>query len=106
VISKGRIVAEGTPEDLKRLVAGGTVVEIETFGVPAETVVRVGQVGGVSSVTVEERDQAQVIVVRTGDGTPPTQGLLAELGDVQVGRVSVREPTLEDAYVALVEEEE
>jgi hypothetical protein len=28
--------------------------------------------------------------------------LLAELGDIAVGRVVAREPTLEDAYVELV----
>jgi ABC-2 type transport system ATP-binding protein len=106
VISKGKIVATGSPEELKRLVAGGTVVEIETFGIATDTVARIGRVDGVTNVSVEEREQAQVLVVRTGDSVPPTQALLAELGDVHVGRVAAREPTLEDAYVALVEEEE
>ena len=32
VISQGRIVAEGTPTELKRGVAEGTVVEVEVFG--------------------------------------------------------------------------
>jgi hypothetical protein len=31
-----------------------------------------------------------------------TQALLAELDGIEVGRVASREPTLEDAYVALV----
>jgi ABC-2 type transport system ATP-binding protein len=31
-----------------------------------------------------------------------TQQLLGCLGDVRVGRVAAREPTLEDAYVSLV----
>src|SRR5215216_6718130 len=34
VIARGEIVAQGTPADLKRDVAQGTVVEVETFGVP------------------------------------------------------------------------
>src|SRR5947207_11875681 len=34
VISHGKIVAQGTPTDLKRGVAQGTVVEVEVYGVP------------------------------------------------------------------------
>jgi hypothetical protein len=33
-----------------------------------------------------------------------TQTLLGLLGDATIGRVAAREPTLEDAYVALVGE--
>jgi ABC-2 type transport system ATP-binding protein len=106
VISNGRIVAEGTPEQLKALVAEGTVVEIETFGASQETIDRVGRLPGVSSLAVEEREQAQVLVIQSRDGALSTQTLLAELGDVRVGRVAAREPTLEDAYVSLVAETE
>src|SRR5919198_3585252 len=65
VISRGEIVAEGTPLDLKRRVAEGAVVEVEVFGVPEETVERVRGLGGVVAVAVEEREQAQVLVVQT-----------------------------------------
>src|SRR5437879_5696855 len=40
VINKGEIVAEGTPRDLKAIVAERTIVEIETFGIAEETVER------------------------------------------------------------------
>ena len=60
---------------------------------------------GVVSLAIEEREQAQVLVVQSADGGTTTQQLLASLGDVQVGRVSAREPTLEDAYVFLVTSE-
>src|ERR671915_2712 len=38
VIAKGEIVAEGTPSALKANVADATVIEIEVYGVPDETV--------------------------------------------------------------------
>src|SRR5437588_365636 len=47
VIARGKIVAEGTPRDLKALVAEGSVVEIETFGVSTETVEQLGRTPGV-----------------------------------------------------------
>src|ERR687888_571896 len=104
VISKGRIVADGTPDALKALVAEGTVVEIEVFGVSDETVERVRGLGGGVAVAVEEREQAQVLVVQSEPGVELTQAILGHLNGSDVGRISRREPTLEDAYVALVSE--
>ncbi len=54
-------------------------------------------------MTVEERDQKQLLVVQESGERELTAPLLAELDTVEVGRVSTREPTLEDAYIALVE---
>jgi ABC-2 type transport system ATP-binding protein len=104
VISKGLIVAEGTPADLKRRVAQGIVVEVEVFGVADEAVERVRGLSGVASVAVEEREQAQVLVVQTEADVELTQAILGHLNGSDVGRISRREPTLEDAYVALVSE--
>jgi ABC-2 type transport system ATP-binding protein len=103
VIAKGQIVGEGTPRELKAGVAEGSVVEIEVYGVPEETVSRIRAVDGVRAVGVEERDQAQLLVVQTAPGLELTHVLLGHLDGASVGRVSSREPTLEDAYVALVE---
>ena len=104
VINKGQIVAEGTPADLKAIVADRTVIEIETFGVDDEAVERLRRSPGVTSVSIEEREQAQVLLVQSPAGTELTQTLLGLLGNARVGRVAAREPTLEDAYVALVGE--
>jgi len=105
VISKGNIVAEGTPDDLKRGVEQGSVVEVEVYGVGETTIERVRGLEGVVAVSVEEREQAQVLVVQTRADAEPTSAILGHLDGGQVGRISRREPTLEDAYVALVTDE-
>jgi ABC-2 type transport system ATP-binding protein len=105
VIARGEIVAEGTPRELKDRVAEGSVVEIEVYGVPEATVERVRAIAGVTAVAVEEREQAQLLVVQTASGVELTHAILGELDGSSVGRVSSREPTLEDAYVALVSDE-
>jgi ABC-2 type transport system ATP-binding protein len=102
VIAGGQLVAQGTPGDLKSRVADRTVVEIEAYGIDPEAVSRIRRLEGVDSVSVEDRDQAQVLVVQSALGLELTQRLLGELGDGQVGRIAAREPTLEDAYIALV----
>ncbi len=106
VINKGEIVAEGTPRALKAVVADRTVIEIEAFGVGEAAIERLRAVPGVTSVSVEEREQAQVLLVQSARGGELTQTLLGELGDATIGRIAAREPTLEDAYVALVGETE
>src|SRR5438876_4093815 len=102
VIAKGRIVGEGTPAELKARVVDGRVTEIEVFGVEAATVERVRRVDGVISVAIEDRDQKQLLVVQGTGERELTAPILAVLHEVEVGRVSSREPTLEGAYIALV----
>jgi ABC-2 type transport system ATP-binding protein len=102
VITGGRIVATGTPEELKRTVTGGNVVEVEAYGVEPSTLESIRTVSGVASVDVEERGQAQVLIVRSAAEVEITQRVIACLQGVRVGRVTSREPTLEDAYVELV----
>jgi ABC-2 type transport system ATP-binding protein len=105
VIAKGLIVAEGTPRDLKAQVSDGVVVEVEVYGIGDEAVDALRAIDGVTSVAVEDQDQAQVVVVQAAVGHEPTHAILGRLQGVSLGRVTTREPTLEDAYVALVTEQ-
>jgi len=105
VIARGRIVGEGTPRELKAAVTSGTVVEVETYGVADDAVARIRAIDGVASVAVEEHDGRQVLRVQSPAGLELTQAILGCLDGAAVGRVVTREPTLEDAYVALVEDE-
>jgi ABC-2 type transport system ATP-binding protein len=102
VIASGEIVAEGTPLDLKARVSAGHVVEVETFGMQDHLLDAVRTVDGVRSVAVEERGQAQVLLVQVDPGAEVTSSVLGRLDGTSVGRVASREPTLEDAYVELV----
>jgi ABC-2 type transport system ATP-binding protein len=102
VIDHGRIVAQGTPAELKRLVGSAPVVEVELFGAPEKTVADVRRLNGVKAVTLEERGQKQVLVVQSEHDVEITQAVLGSLNGTPLGRISLRESTLEDAYVALV----
>jgi ABC-2 type transport system ATP-binding protein len=102
VIAEGAIVAEGSPSTLKQDVADRHVLEIEVFGADEAVVDRLRAVEGVQSVVSEERDQSQLLVVHSARGAERVEVLLRELGGTRVGRVVSREPTLEDAYVELV----
>jgi ABC-2 type transport system ATP-binding protein len=103
VIAGGRFVAEGTPAELKARVLDRTVIEIETFGVPEGSLDRLRALPGVLAVASEQRNQAEVLLVQSSTGSGVTPSLLRELDGITLGRVITREPTLEDAYVELVQ---
>jgi ABC-2 type transport system ATP-binding protein len=102
VIDQGRIIALDTPEALKRHVSDLSVIELEVFGVPAEALERLRAQPFVDTVSVEEREQKQVLLVHSPRGSEAVPELLASLNGLRIGKVAVREPTLEDAYVRLV----
>jgi ABC-2 type transport system ATP-binding protein len=102
VIAHGELVAMGTPAELKAMVSAGSVVEVEVFGVTESAVGDIRAIPGVRSVTIEERGQAQVVVAQFDPGADVTGAVLGCLSDAPTGRVTQREPSLEDAYIQLV----
>jgi ABC-2 type transport system ATP-binding protein len=104
VIKKGAIVAEGSPSSIKRVVENQGVVEFEIVGMPADRLVGLRGLPGVSSVVVVEHELAQVVTIQcTGPADVMTQ-LGVILDGLTLQKVSSREPTLEDAYVQLIGE--
>jgi ABC-2 type transport system ATP-binding protein len=103
VMAGGVFVAAGTPAELKARVVDRTVIEIETFGLAAPVLERLRAIPGVASVASETRDQAEVLLVQSQVGAGLVQALLRELDGTTLGKVIAREPTLEDAYVELVQ---
>jgi ABC-2 type transport system ATP-binding protein len=102
VINQGRIVALDTPDCLKELVRDLSVVEVVVFGVSDEVIDTIRRQPFVDSVAAENRDQRQVLLIQSTRGSEAVTDILSCLDGVRVGRVLVREPTLEDAYVRLV----
>lgn len=103
VINHGEIVALDTPANLKRVVQDLAVVELQVKGITAPSIERLKQLPFVAAVTVEEREQDSLVVVQSPRGSEVVPELLAQLNGAAIQKVSVREPTLEDAYVRLVE---
>jgi ABC-2 type transport system ATP-binding protein len=102
VIDHGHLVALGTPSELKANVTDLGVVELEVFGVEPAAIERLRGLEFVDSVVVEQRELRQLVRVQTPLAEQAVAPLLAALAGAQVGRVAVREATLEDAYVRLI----
>jgi len=102
VINHGEIVALDTPVKIKETCQDLSVVELEVFGIPPESVEKVRNLPFVDSVAVENRDQRQVMLVHTPRGPEAIPALVAALEGLKLGKITTREATLEDAYVRLV----
>ncbi|MBX3063263.1 MAG: ABC transporter ATP-binding protein [Anaerolineae bacterium] len=102
VINHGHIVALDTPAALKSVVRDLAVIELEVSGLDANGIERLKALHGVETVTVEDQDEKQQVLVHSPRGSEAVPDLLTALNGVPVNKVIVREPTLEDAYVRLV----
>ncbi len=102
VIKKGEIVAHGTPSSIKSAVEKQGVVEFEAEGVPDERIRALRALADVVTVIVDDRDLSQVVTIHCSRPGEVAASLASLLDGIAVRKVSVREPTLEDAYVLLV----
>ena len=96
VLDRGRLVAEGTPDELKRLVPGGHITL--RFAEP-------GDLDAAARVidAVTRDDDELTLLVPTDGGVPALRSLLDRLGaeSIVVEELSVHTPDLDDVFLAL-----
>jgi len=101
LISYGRLVALGSPTELKRKAVGGERVEFVTADLP-----RTGEILKDSELVREihaSDEGIQLIVEEAASAIPRLTSLLREHG-VEVLQVRQLQPSLEDVFIKLVEE--
>lgn len=97
IIDHGKIVAEGTPEELKRSI-GSDLVIVQVDDVERARAV-VSRVPGVDAVEV----RGDELTASTSDGPAAVSPIAVALADagVRVRTLTLREPTLDDVFLAL-----
>jgi ABC-2 type transport system ATP-binding protein len=105
VISKGKIVALDTPSALKRLVRDISVIELRTYDATNDYVEKLKQLPSVVRVVAELDSEVQTIRIQTPLGADLLPQVISALPpDAKLIDRTIKEPTLEDAYLRLVEE--
>ena len=97
IVDRGKVVAEGTPDELKRELRGDAIhIELETVANGAVHAA-LGDLAGVREVTVD----GQLVRARADDGgrAVPTVLQALEAHGVAVSSVQVRRPSLDDVYL-------
>jgi ABC-2 type transport system ATP-binding protein len=96
VLDGGRIVAEGTPDELKRLVPGGHI-RLD-FADPAEL-----ERAALTFAGATRDDEALTLQVPSDGGMDSLRSLLDRLDEasIEVGGLSVQTPDLDDVFLSL-----
>jgi ABC-2 type transport system ATP-binding protein len=97
IVSRGRVVAEGAPEAMKRELRGDAVTVELANGAVEQAVAVVGALGDVHEVVTE----GQRVHARVGNGAQAVPGILGALEGAGVGvrAVTVSRPSLDDVYL-------
>jgi ABC-2 type transport system ATP-binding protein len=100
LLDQGRLVAEGTPEELKRRIPGGHVNL--RFADPARLDLAARTLGAAG-----RDDEALVLQVSHDGGVHSLRGLLARLDDasIEVEELTVHTPDLDDVFLALTDKQ-
>jgi len=100
IIDNGLIVAEGTPESLKDDM-GDDLVRISLGSAPEETYEKaLSLIAGQSYVTGSSVDEDGLVVnVRDADASAPRLLKLLIENDIEIGRLAVSRPTLDDVFL-------
>ena len=98
IINRGRLVAEGTPQSLKRSIADDVIVA-EVAGDGAGVLADLGRLAGVRSVS-KEGDE---ITLRVSDGPALLSPVALALAGtaLEVLSITLRTPTLDDVFLEL-----
>ena len=98
ILNAGRLVAEGTPTDLKRSI-GDDVIVVRVDGDAAAAMASLAQVDGVQAV---DASGSEVVVTATnGAATIGPVAVALDSGGLRVQDLTLRTPTLDDVFLEL-----
>lgn len=103
VIRSGEVVALDTPSGLKKYVMDTSVVEVEGFGITENEVAKFKEVSDVLAVSADLGENKQVLKIQTAKGSEIISEVQQILKNSRIYDLKIKEPTLEDAYLRLVE---
>ncbi len=103
VIRNGEIVALDSPAGLKKYVADASVVEVEGFGITEAEVNRFKALPEVLAVSANFGENKQVLKIQTPKGSELISSIQDILKACKIYDIKIKEPTLEDAYLRLIE---
>jgi len=101
IVDHGRIVVEGTPEELKSELHGDTVnVELTSADAARAALGRLARLGGLTDVAAD----GSIVRARAENGAQAVPVVLAALEDarITVASVTVARPSLDDVYLRYV----
>jgi len=103
IISKGRLVADDTPENLEKMMAGEVHVEIDTWGSEASLIAVLDNIDGIETYSLKKKDDYITTDITVKKNMEIRDRLSIELGraDIPVYRLVLDQKSLEDIFLEL-----
>lgn len=98
IVDHGRLIALGTPAELKRSVPGGHVIRMEVHPRPVSLLRQLERLGGVTEVRASGENGIDLYADRGGPLVPEVVNL-ALLARVEIRDVRIAEPSLENLFL-------
>jgi len=98
IVDHGRVIALGTPRELKRSIPGGFLLRLQLTATPPPLVEALGRLEGVSEVRPGEDGRVDLYADRGGSLIGPIVAVAAESG-ATIRDVHIEEPSLETLFL-------
>ncbi len=106
IINKGKSVVVGTPDELRNRIARKPSVQINLKKVDPKIIEAARRVSHVKQVDVDESASSiRIVLDDASEGTPAVVKSIVDAGGLVIG-VHVLRPSLEEAYLKLIKEEQ
>jgi ABC-2 type transport system ATP-binding protein len=102
IINKGRIIASGTPRDIKRSFSKITVCEAICRQTGNDVSVKIQELPGVQKVYTSQDGPLQRLTIHAVPGTEIKTAVAGIIGEANIESVIMRDPTLEEAYLSII----
>jgi len=99
ILDHGKIIAEGTKEELKDMISLGETITVEAYGITGTQIAEIRQLANVSSVEYAEN----TLVVKSNKGKNNLENILDYIRkhNINFGRIYSELPTLNDVFLEI-----
>jgi len=102
IINKGRLIASGTPREIKRSFSKITVCEAICRQTGNDVSGKIQELSGVQKVYTSQDGPLQRLTIHAVPGTEIKTAVTGIIGEANIESVIMRDPTLEEAYLSII----
>ena len=103
IINRGRLVALGSPNDIKRNFSKISIVEVTVRRTRENLWDEISDIVGVKRAGIQEDGAFQKFTIHVREGTDLKEQISSTIDEDNIENIVVRDPTLEEAYVNILE---
>jgi ABC-2 type transport system ATP-binding protein len=103
IINKGKLVCLDTPKNLKKLALEVPILELKVLGIDNQKVQELKNIKEIEAVVVKQEEQVNIVEIQSKEPSGVLNKVVDIFKDTRILGINMREATLEDVYIKLVE---